>query len=77
MDKEFEIQRAEDQMSNLMDILRKLTKAQGQVRRATKEFEDLDVGVKITIKKMDDLSKQLKDMGVDEINIKGEANEDA
>lgn len=71
MDKEFKIQRAEDQMSNLMDILRKLTKAQGQVRRATKEFEDLDVEVKITIKKMDDLSKQL-------IKIKGEeANEDA
>ena len=69
MDKEFKIQRAEDQMSNLMDILRKLTKAQGQVRRATKEFEDLDVEVKITIKKMDDLSKQL-------IKIKGEeANE--
>ena len=77
MDKEFEIQRAEDQMSNLMDILRKLTKAQGQVRRTTKEFEDLEVEVKITIKKMDDLSKQLKDMGVDEINIKGEADEDA
>ena len=71
MDKEFEIQRAEDQMSNLMDILRKLTKAQGQVRRTTKEFEDLDVEVKITIKKMDDLSKEL-------IQIKGEeANEDA
>ena len=71
MDKEFKIQRAEDQMSNLMDILRKLTKAKGQVRRATKEFEDLDVEVKITIKKMDDLSKQL-------IKIKGEeANEDA
>ena len=71
MDKEFKIQRAEDQMSNLMDILRKLTKAQGQVRRTTKEFEDLDVEVKITIKKMDDLSKQL-------IKIKGEeANEDA
>ena len=71
MDKEFEIQRAEDQMSNLMDILRKLTKAQGQVRRTTKEFEDLDVEVKITIKKMDDLSKEL-------IKIKGEeANEDA
>ena len=71
MDKEFEIQRAEDQMSNLMDILRNLTKAQGQVRRTTKEFEDLDVEVKITIKKMDDLSKEL-------IQIKGEeANEDA
>ena len=71
MDKEFEIQRAEDQMSNLMDILRNLTKAQGQVRRTTKEFEDLDVEVKITIKKMDDLSKEL-------IKIKGEeANEDA
>ena len=71
MDKEFEIQRAEDQMSNLMDILRKLTKAQGQVRRTTKEFEDLDVEVKITIKKMDALSKEL-------IKIKGEeANEDA
>ena len=71
MDKEFKIQRAEDQMSNLMDILRKLTKAQGQVRRATKEFEDLDVEVKITIKKMDDLSKEL-------IQIMGEeANEDA
>ena len=71
MDKEFKIQRAEDQMSHLMDILRKLTKAQGQVRRTTKEFEDLDVEVKITIKKMDDLSKQL-------IKIKGEeANEDA
>ena len=71
MDKEFEIQRAEDQTSNLMDILRKLTKAQGQVRRTTKEFEDLDVEVKITIKKMDDLSKEL-------IKIKGEeANEDA
>ena len=71
MDKEFKIQRAEDQMSNLMDILRKLTKAQGQVRRATKEFVDLDVEVLITIKKMDDLSKEL-------IKIKGEeANEDA
>ena len=71
MDKEFEIQRAEDQMSNLMDILRNLTKAQGQVRRTTKEFEDLDVEVKITIKKMDALSKEL-------IKIKGEeANEDA
>ena len=71
MDKEFKIQRAEDQMSNLMDILRNLTKAQGQVRRTTKEFEDLDVEVKITIKKMDDLSKEL-------IQIKGEeANEDA
>ena len=71
MDKEFKIQRAEDQMSNLMDILRKLPKAQGQVRRTTKEFEDLDVEVKITIKKMDDLSKEL-------IKIKGEeANEDA